>query len=338
MGVFFRELHALTRAGIAIGPACRELERRAPARARLLATDMAAAAETGQPISSALETYGALIYPWHLGVIRAAEVGGFLPEAFDQIARAYETEWETRSALRLRLFVYVGLGLPAVLLTAPLFLTIAQPIPRDGWTQDLLVATVLRFLKTVSLPAALGLIALWVVWQVLQSLAWFQALQQRLVIHLPVVGGIARGAALDRYLATLGLMLRGGLPVAQAAEEAAMAAGSAAITPKLLELVPALRQGQSLSSLLAGTRLLSADTLHMAATGEISGSLPDMLARAAGYYQQDNEGKRRVLLRLAQVLFGVLWLAVLGGLFLLGVKLYFAFAFKTYEWMMEGFE
>ena len=338
MGVFFRELYALTRAGIAIAPACRELERRGPARLRAMARDMALAAEAGRPVSSAMEAHGSLLYPWHLGVIRAAEIGAFLPEAFEQIASAYETEWETRSALRLRLFFYVGLGLPAVLLAAPLLLTVAQPIPRDGWTPHLVIATVIRFFRTVSLPIALGLAAFVLVWQVLQSTAWFQGVQQRVVIRLPVVGGVARAAALDRYLATLGLMLRGGLPIAQAAEDSAAAAGNAAISPKLLALVPALRQGQPLSNLLAETRIFNAETLNMAATGEVSGALPDMLARAAGYYQQENEVKRRILLRLAQILFGVLWVVVLGGLFLLGVRIYFGFAFRTYEWMMEGFE
>jgi type II secretory pathway component PulF len=338
MGVFFRELHTLTRAGIAIAPACRELDRRGPARLRAMARDMALAAEAGRPVSSAMEAHASLLYPWHLGVIRAAEIGAFLPEAFEQIARAYETEWETRSALRLRLFFYVGLGLPAVLLAAPLLLTVAQPIPRDGWTPELVIATIIRFFKTVSLPIALGLAALALVWQMLQSTAWFQGVQQRIVIRLPVVGGVARAAALDRYLATLGLMLRGGLPIAQAAEDSAAAAGNAAISPKLLALVPALRQGQPLSNLLAETRIFNTDTLNMAATGEVSGTLPDMLARAAGYYQQENEVKRRILLRLAQILFGVLWVVVLGGLFLLGVRIYFGFAFRTYEWMMEGFE
>jgi type II secretory pathway component PulF len=338
MGVFFRELHALTRAGIALAPACRDLERRGPARLRAMAREMALAAEAGRPVSSAMAAHARLLYPWHLGVIRAAEVGAFLPEAFEQIARAYETEWETRSALRLRMFVYTGLGVPAILLSAPAILMLAQPIPPDGWTPGLAIAAIVHYLKTVSLPIALGLAGLALVWQVLQSTAWFQGVQQRLVIRLPVVGGVARAAALDRYLATLGLMLRGGLPIAQAAEEAAWAAGNASISPRLLGLVPALRQGQPLSNLLAETRLFNADTLNMAATGEVSGALPDMLARGAGYYREENESKRRILLRLAGVMLGVVCLCGYGALIYLYLRTYFGFLFRVPEWMLEGLE
>jgi type II secretory pathway component PulF len=236
------------------------------------------------------------------------------------------------------MLVYTGLGVPAILLSVPAILTLAQPIPPDGWTPKLVIAAIIHYLKTVSLPIALGLAALMLVWQVLQSTAWFQGVQQRLVIHLPVVGGVARAAALDRYLATLGLMLRGGLPIAQAAEEAATAAGNASISPKLLALVPALRQGQPLSNLLAQTRIFNPDTLNMAATGEVSGALPDMLARAAGYYQQENEVKRRMLLRLAGVIFGVFSLCGYGALIYLYLRTYFDFVFRVSDWMVQGFE
>jgi type II secretory pathway component PulF len=195
------------------------------------------------------------------------------------------------------------------------------------------IETILHFARTVSLPIAVGLGALALVWQMLQTTAWFQGVQQRIVFRLPVVGRIARAAALDRYLATLGLMLRGGLPIAAAAEEAAFAAGHAVLTPKLLEFVPALREGTALSGLLAQTREFDADTLNMAATGEVTGSLPDMLARAAGYYREDSAAKRKMALKIGGVAFGVVWLIILGTLSFLALQNYFNFAFRVEEWV-----
>jgi type II secretory pathway component PulF len=333
MGLFFHELHTITRSGIAVAPACRELAVRAPARLRGVAGEMAEAAEEGRPISSVLERHRTLFYPWHIGVVRAAEAGGFLPEAFEQIAHAYEVEWETRAALRLRLFVYLFLGVPAVLLVAPVILLLGQPIPEDGWNPGLILQALALHLRTFSLPVALAIAAAVVVWQLLGATGWFQGVQQRVVLLLPVVGRLARAAALDRYLATLGLMLRGGLPVTQAAEEAALAAGNVVLTPKLLQAVPALREGVPLSQALGGMRLLDSDTLNMAVTGEASGSLPDMLARAAGYYRQENEAKRRMLLKAAGIAIGVLWLCAAGAMFLLGLRAYFDFAFQVESWI-----
>jgi type II secretory pathway component PulF len=294
---------------------------------------MGEAAERGEPVSGVMKKYQTLFYPWHIGVVRAAEVGGFLPEAFEQIAHAYEEEWETRSAFRLRMFFYSILGVPSILFALPLILTVAQPIPAEGWTPGTVIETILYFARTVSLPIAIGLGLLLLVWQVLQTTAWFQGVQQRLVLRLPVVSRIARGAALDRYLATLGLMLRGGLPIASAAEEAALAAGNVVLTPKLLAFVPALREGTPLSGLLAQTRAFDPDTLNMAATGEVTGSLPDMLARAAGYYREDSAAKRKMALKIGGVAFGVVWLIILGALSLLALQNYFNFVFRVEEWM-----
>jgi len=335
MGVFFRELHNLTRPGISIAAACRELERRAPRGLREMAREMAAAAESGRPISSVLQQHRSLLYPWHIGVVRAAEAGGFLPEAFDQVAHGYEVEWETRSAFRVRLFVYTFFGLPAILVTIPAVLTLAEPIPRDGWTPNLVLQSLWGHLLRVSLPIACSLVALVIIWQALSATAWFQEVQQRIVVRLPVVGRMAKTTALDRYLATLGLMLRGGLPVAEAAEEAALAAGHVVLTPKLLEIAPGLRQGVPLSSLLAETRVFDGDTLSMATTGEASGSLPDMLVRAAGYHRQDNEAKRKMLLRAALITIGVTWLSLMGVLIAIAMRTYFDFVFRVEDWMME---
>lgn len=333
MGVFFRELEDMASSGIAVGAACREMARRAPRRLRVLAQEMAAAVEAGQPISSALESHQELLYPWHLGVIRAAEAGGFLPEAFDQIAHAYEVEWETRSAMRLRLFVYSFLGLPAVLLFIPVVRMLTQPIPEQGWTPRAVLETLAQQALSVSVPIALALVASVVVWQLLGTMLWFQRVQQRIVLRLPIVGKVARAAALQRYLASLGLLLRGGIPVSQAAEEAAVAAGNVDLTPKLLALAPRLREGEPMSQLLAETRLFDPDTVGLASSGEASGSLPEMLTRAARYYREEGEAKRKMLIRAAQIGSGVVWALFAGALVLLGFRAYFEFVFRVESWM-----
>ena len=338
MSQFFRELHTMTRSGMAIGPACRELDRRGPRNLRVVARQMLDAAEKGESISSAMERNRHLFYAWHLGLVRAAEAGGFLPEAFDQIAHAYEVEWETRSALRLRLFFYVFFGLPAILLVLPIVRFMQQPIPRiDDWDTDYVIDGVLTQARNTSLPIALGIIAALLLWQALNATAWFHGIQQRLVMHLPIVGRLAQTHALDRYLATLGLMLRGSVPLGEAAEQASLAAGHAVLTPKLLEIVPALREGVPLSRALADARLVDADVISMAATGEMAGALPDMLTRAATYYRRENEAKRRMLLRAAGIAIGVLWLCLAGALFITGYLTYFDFLFRAGDqlWMEQ---
>ncbi|MBE9566122.1 MAG: type II secretion system F family protein [Proteobacteria bacterium] len=335
MGIFFQQLHTLVRSGIPLASAGRELSHQAPRALRGLAAEMTEAAEQGKPISSVMERHRDLLYPWHIGLVHAAEAAGFLPEAFGQIAHAYELEWETRAALRLRLFFYVVLGLPGILLAMPAIMMLREPIPAKGWTAQLVMDSLLHHARTVSLPIVIVLVAGVLIWQALTATVWFQGVQQRVVLRLPLVGKVAKAAALDRYLATLGLMLRGGGAVGEAAEQAALAAGNSVLTPKLLALGPALREGVPVAEALASTGEFDRETLGMAATGEMSGSLPDMLARAAGYYREEHDAKRRMLIRTAQVLLGVAWLCVAGAVLLFAVRSYFDFAFRVFDWMLE---
>jgi len=335
MGLFFRELYTLTRSGITVAHACRELSRRNASGLGGLAGDMAGAAEAGKPIVTVMEKHPDLFYPWHIGLVRAAQDGAYLPEAFDQIARAYEVEWETRSVLLSRLAFYVVFGLPPILVLIPLLLMLNQPIPKEGWVPRSVMETVVHHFRTVSLPIVVALIALFLIWQAVSGTAWLQGLQQRIVIRLPVAGRVARAAALERYLGTLGLLLRGGIPVTTATAHAAAAAGNVSLTPRLMGVGKSVQDGMGLSLALAETGVFDNDTLSMAATGEVSGALPDMLSRAATYYREEHEAKRRILLRMAGVAFGVFWLCIVGAVAAVGLKVYFGFAFRVMDWMME---
>ena len=206
MAVFFRELHALARGGVTIGAACEQLVLRAPRPFRGLCKEMAAAAQAGRPLHEVMARHRDLFQPWHVGLVRAAQMGGALPEAFDQIARACELEWVTRAAILLRVFFYAVFLLPAVLVVIPLVLMLGQPIPKEGWTPGQLIGVALGYFRTVSLPIVVGLVAAGLAWQALSATAWFQGVHHRIVAHLPLAGEVA--GALPDMLAKAAEMCR----------------------------------------------------------------------------------------------------------------------------------
>jgi type II secretory pathway component PulF len=90
-----------------------------------------------------------------------------------------------------------------------------------------------------------------------------------------------------------------------------------------------------LTQALMVTGALDEDTMHLMATGEVSGALPEMLSRAATILRQETDQKRRMALRVAGILMGVLWLVGAGALVLFGVRTYFDFVFRAAEWFTE---
>ncbi len=213
---------------------------------------------------------------------------------------------------------------------------LSAPIPKEGWTPQTAMAQMIHDFLTTSVPIGAGIVAAVIGWQLLGAVPWFQAFQQRLVMAIPLVGRVSSLGALERYLSTLGMLLQGGVPVTDATEHAAMAAGNAVLTPRLLRVSTAVQQGQPLAQALLDARAFDSETLQLAGTGEMTGSLPDMLGRASGYYRERHEAARRNLIRLLFVAFSVFFGIIVAMIVIKGALAYFDYMFRGLDWMMEG--
>ena len=66
---------------------------------------------------------------------------------------------------------------------------------------------------------------------------------RRLVLKLPIVGGILRRFAISQFTRSLATLLGGGTPLVPALEISADAIGNRAVSRKVREVVPKVREG-----------------------------------------------------------------------------------------------
>jgi len=329
---FFRQFHSLINAGIPIHQALMELSGRAPANYQRACDEMARAAAAGNPLSEAMARYPGLFLQWHVGLVRGAEAGGFLPQALDEIATALELEYEFRAAVLLQVFYYVFFLLPMILLVLPVAIILPHE-PRDGWTAPGLIDAYLHTFATISVPIGLGLVAAYAALLLTSGLPAVQRVRQRIVFAIPLAGRIARLAALSRFTRLLGLLLGAGLPVGAAVEEAAAATGNRAFIDRLSRVARALREGTPLAAALAQARLFDADALRLTDTGQLTGDMPGALARIAGYYQTELETRLRIMPRVIQLLAFL----VIGGtavfLIITLFRIYVGYIDRAIQWI-----
>jgi general secretion pathway protein F len=107
-----------------------------------------------------------------------------------------------------------------------------------------------------------------------------------LVARIPAVGHQLRLYQLARLYRTVGMLLRGGLPVVTAFE---MTGGllAAAARPRLAEATRAVREGRSLTDALAGHGLTTPVADRMLRVGERSGNMGEMMERIAAFYDEE---------------------------------------------------
>jgi type IV pilus assembly protein PilC len=109
----------------------------------------------------------------------------------------------------------------------------------------------------------------------------------RVMLKMPIIGEILKKAVIARYARTLSTMFAAGVPLVEAMESVAGAAGNAVYRDAILQMRDNVATGQQLQLSMQQTGLFPNMVVQMVAIGEESGSLDSMLAKVADFYEQE---------------------------------------------------
>jgi len=109
----------------------------------------------------------------------------------------------------------------------------------------------------------------------------------RLVLKMPIIGPILEKSAIARYARTLSTMFSAGVPLVEALESVAGATGNIVYEVGVLRMKDEVATGQRLQQAMDNTNLFPNMVIQMIAVGEESGSLDDMSAKVADFYEED---------------------------------------------------
>ena len=135
-------------------------------------------------------------------------------------------------------------------------------------------------------------------------------------LRLPLVGRLVRGLNTARFTRTLSILAGSGVPVLEALRIAGGVIENIPMREAVVDATLRVREGSSISHALIRSRLFPPITVHLIASGESSGQLPQMLERAAQHQERELEA---LTARLVGVFEPVLILAM--GLLVLMIVL-----------------
>ena len=118
------------------------------------------------------------------------------------------------------------------------------------------------------------------------------AFHQRM-LRMPMFGRLIRGVNTARFASTLGILTGSGVPLIRSLEAGAATLSNEALKANVLDALARVREGVPLSRALGAGKQFPPMLIHMIASGEATGELPDMLERAAETMSQEVE--RRTL-------------------------------------------
>lgn len=154
----------------------------------------------------------------------------------------------------------------------------------------------------------------------------FQKRIDALILRLPIFGTIVRKATIARWARTTSTLFAAGVPLVEVLDSVAGASGNILYEKATQDIRAKVTQGLSLTSSMQSTDMFPNMVIQMAAIGEESGSLDDMLNKAAEFYEDevDNSVSRLsalmepIIMVVLGSLIGILLIAMYLPLFNLG--------------------
>ncbi len=124
----------------------------------------------------------------------------------------------------------------------------------------------------------------------------------RMLLRIPIVAKLTRGINTARFTQTLSILAGSGVPILESLRIAAQVVVNIPMREAVEEASLRIREGAMISRSLASSKLFPPMTTHLISSGEASGKLEEMLARAATNQEREVDGLVSTLLGIMQPL------------------------------------
>jgi type IV pilus assembly protein PilC len=295
MAAFVRQLATMINAGLPImrvlAVLARETKRPQLAQvAEALRQDIAG----GSSLSEAMARHPRYFDRLAVAMVRVGEAGGALDEVLDRLATTIERQAELRRKVRSAMAYPAAVtGIVVLILTAmvvfivPMFETMyAQLDAQLPAPTRMLLAVVAQLRKWwfLEIPAIVG--------AVVGQRRWRRTPKGRATwdawsLRLPLFGPLLHKTAIARFARTLSSLLRAGVPVLTGLEIAADASSNGVVVGAATRAAAALRGGTSLATALRAEPIVPTLLGEMVAVGEETGSVDELMEKAADAYEAD---------------------------------------------------
>lgn len=261
----------------------------------LITTTIRAEIAAGNSFAESLRRYPRVFDTLYCNLIEVGESSGSLEVMLDRLATFKEKTEALKSKIRKAMnypiaIIFVALLSSGIMLIevvpalAETFSSFGTELPAFTLFVVALSDWVTAYWWQSLLGAGIVLILL------KEALLRFKALRQlvdRLLLRLPIVGSIIKAACYARFSRTLSTLYAAGVPLVDALDSVAGAAGSHVFEQAINRISTDVANGQSLHSAISSTELFPTMISQMASIGEESGSLETMLERCATHFETE---------------------------------------------------
>ena len=251
--------------------------------------------EGGTTLADALARHPLYFDDLFVSLVTAGEQAGALETLLDKIATYKEKTEAIKKKIKKALFYPTAVLAVAVIVTTILLVFVIPEFESlfKGFGADLpaftkMVVDLSLFVRTEGIFVAMvigGAIGGYLYAK--KRSRKLRMLQDRLILKLPVLGPIMEKSCVARFARTLSTMFAAGVPLVEGLGSVAGACGNIVYEEAVLEIKDEVATGSRLQQCMENTDLFPNMVIQMIAVGEESGSLDEMSAKVADFYEED---------------------------------------------------
>ena len=278
--------------------------------------------ETGSSLAQAFRKYPLYFDNLYCNLVAAGEQAGILDMLLDRLAVYKEKMMAIRGKIKKALFYPISIMVVAFVVTAVIMIFVIPQFKElfQGFGASLPAPTVIVMQMSDFFVSYWWIMAIaiggggWLFMNAFRRSEKMQFAMDRLMLKAPVFGDMVRKATIARWTRTLSTMFAAGVPLVEALDSVAGAAGNRVYTIATKKIQAEVSTGSSLTVAMQNCGLFPNMVLQMCAIGEESGALDGMLGKVADFFEREVDDAVDALASLMEPMIMSVLGVLIGGL------------------------
>ncbi len=292
---FTYRLAAMCSAGLSLTRSLETIEEQCESYSfKSVISDIRQSIATGSSLTNAFEKHRKIFSNFFLGMIEAGESSGKLSETLEMSALHLEKNIDFKHKIKSAFVYPVVVGMVSfaaiivlLIFVVPVFLKLYQqlhlslPGPTQvlvnlstlvvgwWWAILLIIAGVVMFLK------------------VILKKPYIRTRWDAFKLNMPMFAELNQMIVVSQFIRTFAILISAGVPLIKALDVASLVVHNSRVTEIAVELQQSVKAGNPIANSMKNYKIFSPMVVQLAASGEESGTLSEMLNKGAGFLDKD---------------------------------------------------
>ena len=277
--------------------------------------------ESGHTLADALRKHPKAFSELYVNMVAAGEAGGIL----DTILMRLATFMEKNDALIRKVkgaMIYPGVIMSVAFIAVTTLLLFVIPVFQDLFGS---VGLALPMPTRIVIGASKLLKGYWwlfgavIAGSVMSLMKYYTTPNgkvniDRMLLRVPILGGVLRKSAVSRFTRTLGTLISSGVSILDGLEITAKTAGNRVIQDAIMASRASIAGGDTIAQPLAKSKVFPPMVISMISVGEQTGGLDEMLSKIADFYDEEVDAAVTGLLAALEPIMIVFLGVIVGGM------------------------